>query len=212
LAKKLSLRKLKPNQNEEKNLQSKGFRFIAGLDEVGRGSLAGPLVAAACVFEIKKKIYRVRDSKALSAKMRRKLSGKIKRHALSWSIGAAEVEEIEKFGIQKATYLAFGRALKSLKKKCDFVLVDGFRFRGCRLPQKHIIKGDAKCFSIACASILAKVYRDSLMRKLAKKYPGYYLHQNKGYGTLRHLKALKKHGPCEIHRRNFRPVNKFLNF
>lgn len=143
---------------------------------------------------------------------RTKLAEKIKRQAHAFAIGRAEHYEIETLGIQKATFLAFGRALENLSQKADFVLVDGFSFTGCPLPQKHIIKGDQKCLSIAAASIIAKVHRDQLMTDLAKDYPQYGFEKHKGYGTKQHLEALKRHGICQIHRRNFKPIkNDFLS-
>jgi len=175
---------------------------------VGRGALAGPVVAAACLFDLKKQVYKVRDSKLLSEKLRKKLARKIKKQALFFSIGSASHFEIEEIGIHRATLLAFERALLSLNCQIDYVLVDGLFAPKTKYPCKNIVRGDQKCFSIAAASILAKVHRDSLMRKLHQKFPKYYFHKNKGYGTAAHLKALKKHGPCEIHRRNFKPVKK----
>ena len=168
-------------------------------------------MAAACVFDLKKKIYKIRDSKMLTAKERQYLARSIRKRALAYSLGLAEVEEIREKGIQKATFLAFERALKGLGNKCDFVLVDGFSWPDCPLPHQHIIKGDQKCTAIAAASILAKVFRDKLMKQLSRKYPGYYFAKNKGYGTKQHLQAIKKRGICEIHRRNFRPIKKFFN-
>ena len=199
-----------PKLNYELGLIKKGHKNIAGLDEVGRGALAGPVVAAACILNHEKRIYKIRDSKLLSPSKRKELARKIKRQAKCWAIGFAKHSEIEKVGIQQATFMSFSRALSKLEKEIDFILVDAFRIPHCKTRQKNIIKGDRVCVSIAAASILAKVYRDNLMEKLSKKYPGYGFEKHKGYGTKQHLKCLEKLGPCKIHRRNFKPVKKIL--
>lgn len=201
-----------PKIDEELKLKEQGFKNIAGLDEVGRGALAAPLVAAACILPKDKRLYSLRDSKLLNGKEREKLAKKIKREARGWSIGVVEHGEIEKLGLHKAGLLAFFRALKKLKIKPDFILIDAYRLPNHQIPYKNLKKGDMVCTSIAAASILAKVYRDNLMKKLALKYPGYFFEENKGYGTKKHLEALRKLGPCEIHRRNFGPVRKFGAF
>lgn len=177
---------------------------------MGRGALSGPLVACACVLPNNKRLYGLRDSKLLSSKERIRLADKIKRQARDFAYGIVESNEIEEYGLNKAGFLAFLRALKNLKIKPDFVLVDGYNLPNCPYPHKKIKKGDVKCASIAAASILAKVYRDKLMEKLAKEYPGYHFEKNKGYGTKEHLCALKTLGPSKIHRKNFEPVKNFL--
>ncbi|MCX6806998.1 MAG: ribonuclease HII [Candidatus Berkelbacteria bacterium] len=195
-----------PNIKEEIRLKKKGYQVIAGLDEVGRGALAGPVVAGICILRDGQIFYKVRDSKLLSAKEREHLAKKINKEAHDHAFGIASVSEIEKFGIHGATLIAFERAINSLKTEVDFILVDGYRLPNSKIPHKHIKKGDMLCISIAAASIIAKVYRDNLMKELALKYAGYFFENNKGYGTKRHLEALKQLGPCKIHRRNFRPV------
>jgi len=195
-----------PGLEEEHRLSKNGFKNIAGLDEAGRGALSGPIVAAACILNDDKRLYKIRDSKLLDSKKRETLAKRIKQQAKAYSFGVVENSEIEKFGLHKAGLLALKRAVEKLKIKPDFILIDYYKVPDIFIPQKAIIKGDSVCASIAAASILAKVYRDNLMRQLAKRYPGYFFEENKGYGTKKHLEALKKLGPCKIHRRNFAPV------
>jgi len=195
-----------PKINHEQYLLGLGFKNIVGVDEVGRGSWAGPLVVAAVQLPIKNRLYHLRDSKLLTAQKRLKLARKIRKTS-SFAIGQVEVFEINKLGLGQALQLAFRRAISNLKIKPDFILVDGFRLPDLKISQKAIIAGDLKCASIAAASIVAKSYRDSLMEKLSRKYVGYYLEKNKGYGTHQHQKALAVNGPCEIHR-NYRPIRK----
>lgn len=185
-----------PKQNHEDYLHELGFNIVCGVDEVGRGSWAGPLVAAAVVLN--KRLYGLRDSKMLSAFQREKLAKKIKRTS-KWGIGEVSVRELNKLKLTKGTQLAFRRAVLSLKIKPDFVLVDGFKFDS-PIPCRALKKGDMICSSIAAASIIAKVYRDKLMQDLEKKYPGYGFSENKGYGTKSHRDGLKKLGPIKIHR------------
>lgn len=199
-----------PSLDEEQKLQKKGLKNIVGLDEVGRGALAGPVVACAFLLS-QKRLYKVRDSKLLSPGEREKLALRLKKEAKAWAIGCVDNKQIEKLGIHKATLLAFQLALNKLNRKIDFILVDAYRLPNSKIPYKNIKKGDMRCYSIACASILAKVYRDNLMKKLAKKYPGYFFEQNKGYGTKKHIEALRKYGPSEIHRRNFKPCLSCVN-
>lgn len=198
-----------PNINEEIELIQKGFKNIVGLDEVGRGACAGPLVAGACILNINKIADGIKDSKLLSPKKRGELAVYIKKDAVAWGIGITEVFEIETWGVHKATLKAFERALDALNRQADFLLIDAYRPYDSGIPYKAIKKGDVICMSIAAASIVAKVYRDNLMRKLAEKHTGYFFEQNKGYGTKKHLDALAKLGPCQIHRRNFKPCLSF---
>lgn len=179
---------------------------MAGLDEVGRGALAGPVTAAICVLKDRELVKEVRDSKMLSEKKRKKLARLIKNRAKGWAIAFVSSSEIEKLGIQQATYLAFRRAIQKLTQPIDYLLVDAYRVPQIKIPQKALKKGDQICLSIAAASVLAKVARDELMRKMAQKYSGYYFEKNKGYGTKEHLAALEKLGPSPIHRRNFQPI------
>jgi len=197
-----------PGLEEEHRLIKNGFKNIAGLDEAGRGALSGPIVAAACILNHNKRLYKIRDSKLLGPNKRETLAKKIKQEAKAHSFGIVENSEIEKFGLHKAGLLALKRAVEKLKIKPDFILVDYYKVPDIPISQKSIIKGDSVCASIAAASILAKVFRDNLMSRLAKRYPGYFFEENKGYGTKKHLEALKKLGPCKIHRRNFGPVRK----
>lgn len=138
--------------------------------------------------------------------VREKLAKRLKKETRAWAFGLVESHEIEKIGLHKAGLLAFERALKKLKIKPNYILIDYYKLPDCQIDHKGIKKGDLVCASIASASILAKVYRDKLMIKMAKKYPGYGFEENKGYGTKKHLVALRKLGPCQIHRNNFRPV------
>ena len=206
----------KPNFFYEKKFWQKGYQVL-GLDEVGRGSLAGPLVVAAVCFPSQKsKVIEslgIKDSKKLSAKKREKLSQTIKKQADRIFISKINVSYINKYGISKAFQNGVRKIVNQMKKanKKIFILIDGFQvkyLRGVGLKnQKAIIKGDEKSISIAAASIIAKVYRDKLMEKLAKKYPLYHLDKNKGYGTKEHIKALRKYKQSPIHRllfiRNF---------
>ncbi|MES2998817.1 MAG: ribonuclease HII [Pseudomonadota bacterium] len=179
---------------------------IAGVDEAGRGPLAGPLIAAAVILNSKSKIDGLSDSKLLTPKKREYLAGKIQESAKAWSIGRAEVEEIDRINIFQATLLAMQRAVLALALIPSFVLVDGKHCPQLSCPSQAIIKGDQKIAEISAASILAKVHRDAEMRILDMQYPGYGFAQHKGYGTVYHLQALKRLGPVAIHRRSFAPV------
>lgn len=236
-----------PTFNEEKILWKKGYDFVIGLDEVGRGAFAGPVTVGAVVFpknSIKIANLGINDSKLLSANKREELSKEIKKHTLHWSVATIGVPIINKFRIGKATQMAFRKAIRSIchsdpehveeeeshdvlyKASGDpssvsrrtqddikrtnpiiFVLIDGFHVRyikGIGLKnQKAIIKGDQKSISIAAASIIAKVHRDNLMKKLHKKFPHYNFAKNKGYGTKEHREALKAHGLSSVHRSSF---------
>ncbi|MEK7143058.1 MAG: ribonuclease HII [Patescibacteria group bacterium] len=211
---KLSNRLRIPQNDHEEYLRGQGFNIICGLDEVGRGAWAGPLVAAAVILPASrqgesKRLYGLRDSKLLSHEQRVKLAKKIKRTS-KFGIGEVTVEEIDKLKLTKATQLAFSRALKKLKAKVDFVLVDGFKIDS-PLPCRVLKKGDMICSSIAAASIVAKVYRDNLMRKLDKKYRGYYFSLHKGYGTRLHRERIAKLGCSGIHRKYYLPIKNTLS-
>ena len=191
-----------PSFKYENLLWKKGLSRIAGLDEVGRGAFAGPLVAAAVILPKNFRVNGIRDSKLLASKTREILSKYIIENALSYSISEIKLDFINKNGVGKATHKAFLDCLAKIK--FDFVLVDGFKINDFDVSkQKHIVHGDNISVSIAAASILAKVYRDNLMKKLHLKYPEYNFLQNKGYGTKFHREALKKYGICEIHRTSF---------
>ena len=182
--------------------------IIAGVDEVGRGSLIGPVYAAAVILNksVNKKL--LKDSKSLTKSRREILSKYIKKNSV-WSIGRASVKEIEKINILQASLLAMKRAIKKLKKKPVIVLVDGNKLPEIKnYKLRSIIKGDKKIPSISAASIIAKVTRDKMITNLGKKFKGYYWDQNYGYGTKQHLKAIKNLGITNQHRKNFSPINK----
>lgn len=199
----------KPTFIEEKLLAAQGYQFIAGIDEVGRGALAGPVVAAAVILPRRIKrdwLNQVRDSKLLSPSKREALFHNIHEAAISIGIGTVTHEVIDTRGIVKATRLAMQLAIDQLSPAPQSLLIDYMRLPEVTLPQKAITKGDSLCFSIACASIIAKVARDRLMVELDRTYPGYGLAQHKGYGTEKHLGYLRRLGPSPIHRQSFKPV------
>jgi len=199
-----------PSFKHEKLLWRKNKNLIVGLDEVGRGAFAGPLVAAAVILPRNFKSKGIRDSKLLTPKKRQIFNAHIIENALIYSISEVSIGYINKRGVGEATHKAFRDCLKKLKGKFDFVLVDGFKVKDFdKNKQKAIVHGDNISISIAAASIVAKVYRDNLMVKLHKKYPEYNFLCNKGYGTKHHRDALKKYGLCKIHRKSFN-LDKFL--
>ncbi len=189
----------------EKQLLSQGVRYIAGVDEVGRGPLAGPVVCAAVIMPLEESeiIQGVDDSKKIAEKKREKLSELIKQKALAYCIFEVSEEEIDKINILEATKKGMREALLGLNIKPDFVLTDGNMTLDIPFPQQYIIKGDALSYTIGCASIIAKVYRDNLMVEHAKTYPMYAFDKNKGYGTAVHINAIKEYGICPIHRKTF---------
>ncbi|SCX84922.1 ribonuclease HII [Ruminococcus sp. YE282] len=183
--------------------KSKGYKAVCGVDEAGRGPLAGPVCAAAVILPENTIIDGVNDSKKLSEKKREALFDVIKSSARSYCIAYATVEEIESMNILNATMLAMKRAVEGLDVKADYAMIDGNRLPDLKIDSEFIIKGDAKSMSIAAASILAKVSRDRLLRENAKEYPEYQFDKHKGYGTKAHIEALKKYGPCPYHRMSF---------
>lgn len=197
---------LEPNFEIEKSIFEVDNKLIAGVDEVGRGALAGPIVAAAVIFtkydDVIQALGGIRDSKLLSQSKRENLDKIVRDEAHSYSIGSVSVEEIDTFGIGAANILAFKRALDGLIM-CDFALIDGRKFRGFEYPYRCIVKGESKSISIAAASIIAKVYRDNLMNLEHTKNMNYGFNHNKGYGTPEHLESLKKYGPSDSHRKSF---------
>ena len=200
---------LKPSPAEENRLYAKGYRLIAGVDEAGRGALAGPVVAAAVIMPQPIATPwqdEVRDCKLLSPARREYLFDRIKETAISVGIGMTTAEIIDAQNIVKATILAMKQAIAQLSPPPDSLLIDYLTLADIPLPQKGITSGDRLCFSIACASIIAKVARDRLMVQLDRVYPGYLLAKHKGYGTREHLFYLCQRGPCPIHRRSFTPV------
>jgi ribonuclease HII len=196
-----------PDFSVEEKLYSSGFKYICGVDEAGRGSLAGPIVAAAAILPIEGFLDGVRDSKLLSPKKREQLYYKIRKISIAFSISKVSSKKIDRINIGKANNLVFEKAVLKLKVLPDCVLIDG-RKRKLNLVSRQVFipRGDILCYSIACASILAKVYRDKLMIKYHDEYPHYGFFKHKGYGTEHHVKMLKKHGPSPIHRRTFDPV------
>ncbi len=193
-----------PDYSYEKAAVDSGFKLICGVDEAGRGPLAGPVCAAAVILPIDTEIEGLNDSKKLSEKKREQLFDVIKEKALSYSIAFATVEEIEEVNILEATFLAMNRAIEGLDIKSDFALIDGNRIpKNIKIPCATVVKGDSLSMSIAAASILAKVTRDRLMTKLDKEYPEYNFKKHKGYGTKEHTDAIKRYGPSPIHRPSF---------
>lgn len=187
----------------EQNALSKGYKAICGVDEAGRGPLAGPVCAAAVILPANTFIDGVNDSKKLSEKKREALFDVIKETAVSYCIAYASVEEIEGVNILNATMLAMKRAVEGLDVKADYAMIDGNKMPQLDIDGETIIKGDAKSMSIACASILAKVSRDRLLYEYAKEYPQYQFDKHKGYGTAAHREAILKYGPCPYHRMSF---------
>jgi len=187
----------------DRSVQSREQAYVAGIDEAGRGPLAGPVVAAAVVFDSNVYIEGINDSKKLSSAKRSSLAEQIQEAALDVGIGIASVQEIDSINILRATHVAMGRAVAGLHIKPLFLLVDGRDAPDMGWPCQSIIGGDGKSFSIAAASIIAKVTRDAMMTELDRQYPLYGFQQNKGYGTKKHVEALKKHGKCPGHRHTF---------
>ena len=187
----------------EEKLYQQGYKLIAGIDEAGRGPLAGPVCAAAVILPQDAVIEGINDSKKLSAKKREKLFDEIIQAAVAYSIQFTEANVIDEINIKNATQLAMHRAAESLKPAPDFIMVDGNDRVPYTTPFAYIIKGDAKSQTIAAASILAKVSRDRLMISLAEKYPQYHFEKHKGYGTREHMEAIRRYGTCELHRQSF---------
>ena len=191
----------------EKEMEDRGFSFIAGVDEAGRGPLAGPVVAAAVIIHDTTILPEgINDSKKLTASIRAKLKKEIEENPnFEIGIGIADNNEIDDINILNATHLAMKRAVEKLKK-CDICLIDGLPIKGLHIEHKAIVKGDSKSLSIAAASIIAKETRDEMMIKYAEQFPEYSFEKHKGYGTKAHTQALNEHGPCKIHRFSFAPV------
>ena len=205
----------KPHLDFEKQLWEEGFQVIAGLDEAGRGSWAGPVYAAAVVLPNDERICDllsgVRDSKRMTARQRNHWKDCIKSASIDWAVASASNEEIDEIGIVPATCLAMKRAISEINNPPRYLLVDYIHINDCSNPQLSIPKGDCQSLSIAAASVLAKVGRDTYMVQLDEQYPGYGFAQHKGYGTAMHAKLLHEKGPCSIHRRSFRPVRELLD-
>ena len=193
-----------PDYDLEQQLKNKGFNLVAGVDEAGRGPLAGPVCAAAVILPLDCEIDGLNDSKKLSEKKREALFDVIIEKAVAYDIQLVDHKTIDEINILNATMLAMTNAVNNLKTKPDFVIIDGNRLPSqLEIPAKAVVKGDAKSMSIAAASILAKVTRDRLMLELADKYPEYEFTRHKGYGTKLHQEKLREFGPCEIHRKTF---------
>ena len=198
-----------PGFELESVLRKRGFRYIAGVDEVGRGPLAGPVVAAAVIFPVdidEEDLFGVRDSKELTAAARGRLATLVFQKALDVRVGWAPAREVDAVGIVGATRRAMMRAVNKLEPRPEGLLIDAVSLPGVDLPQRCPVKGDRVSLSIAAASIVAKVARDRLMEEADRRYPGYGFYRNKGYGTREHIRALNRQGPCRIHRVSFAPV------
>lgn len=187
----------------ENMCRAKGYKYIAGVDEAGRGPLAGPVFAAAVILPEDIYIEGINDSKKLSEKKREELFDVICEKADAYCIAEVPENRIDEINILNATFEAMNKAVDGLKICPDYVLIDGNRIAGMKIPHETVVKGDAKSISIAAASILAKVSRDRLMYKMAEKYPEYGFDKHKGYGTKAHCEAILKYGPCDIHRTTF---------
>jgi len=195
--------------NYEQAYFEQGYRLIVGCDEAGRGPLAGPVVAAACILPIEYHNELIDDSKKLSEKKRKQLFEEIQLHAIAWGIGMVDAETIDRINIYQASRLAMNLAISNLRHDFELILTDAMPLPGSEQPVIDIIKGDAKAMCIAAASILAKVTRDELMDKLDEMYPQYGFKNHKGYGTKEHLEALEKYGPIKgVHRYTYAPVAK----
>jgi ribonuclease HII len=198
--------KFQPSYDFEQSMNQKGYKKIAGVDEAGRGPLAGPVVAAACFIPNDVYIEDLVECKQLTPLRRESLFAAITNDPqIEYGVGIVSHQEIDTINIYQATILAMNQAVKNLPNKPDFLLVDGLELKG-EIPCLKIIKGDEKSFSIAAASIIAKVTRDRLMCEYHEKWPYYGFESHKGYGTKKHIEAIKEHGPCPIHRMSFAPL------
>ena len=198
---------VKPTSLFEKQAMSQGYRLIAGIDEVGRGSWAGPIMAAAVILKPKARLPDLRDSKMLDEKRREKLYDLIVANSVAWAVGSCDVPLIDSVGIGQANRLSMEYAVTGLTVKPDFLLIDAFKLPNLGIPFQAIIKGDAKVRSIAAASIIAKVTRDRLMRQMDTQFPGYGFADHKGYGTPAHQRQIAQLGLCAIHRKSFLPIS-----
>ena len=194
----------------ENKCYNNGCKYICGIDEVGRGPLAGPVVAAAVILKQDSYFEGLNDSKKLSEKKREELYEQIKKEAVAYAICEVDNIEIEKYNIYNAARIAMQRAVEKLEVKPDFLLIDAMPFETYPIPNFSMVKGDEKSVSIAAASVIAKVYRDNLMKEYAKKYPHYDFENNAGYGTKKHLEGLKEYGITPIHRRDFEPIKSMI--
>lgn len=198
-----------PDMSFEQEARSSGFLCVAGVDEAGRGPLAGPVVAGAVILPGQLEgLSGLNDSKQLTASKRERLfTALLECGEACCAVGVASAEEIDRLNILRATHLAMARAVEGLSRRADFCLVDGLPVKGLPVPHLAIVKGDGRSLSIAAASVLAKVTRDRMMEEADAAYPQYGFAKHKGYGTKTHMEALRKHGPCPLHRRSFAPVS-----
>lgn len=196
--------------SEEITFRSQGYLILAGVDEVGRGCIAGPVFAAAVILAIESKIPKLNDSKKLSSGVREEVAEIILKKSLAYQIVAVDAGEIDRINILRASLQAMRLAVEGLDRVPDLVLVDGNQAVDLRVPQKNLVGGDGRCASIAAASVIAKVARDRFMTEQEKLYPQFQFSSHKGYGTAQHLEELKRHGPTPLHRRSFAPVRQMV--
>lgn len=201
---------MEPTDLFEAEARRRGYRLVAGLDEAGRGPLAGPVVAAAVILPRRCRLDGLDDSKQLTETERARLYDEIRQRAVGVGVGRASEREIDAMNILEATRLAMSRAIQALPVRPDYLLLDAVELPAIPLPQRAIVKGDALSVSVAAASIIAKVTRDRLMSEYHRQYPQYNFVAHKGYGTAEHLRMLAAHGPCAIHRLSFRPVGEVV--
>ena len=211
LARQRERRRLMRLHRFERAAHERGFVYVGGIDEVGRGPLAGPVVAACVVVDKPLLLTGLDDSKKVRPELRVLLDEQIRSTVLCWAVGEASVAEIERLNIYWASVLAMERALAALSIPPHYLLTDAVRLRSYAGEQLPVIKGDAKCATVAAASIIAKVHRDALLTQLHERFPVYGFAEHKGYATQRHIDALKEHGPCELHRRGFWRVDNALS-
>jgi ribonuclease HII len=191
----------------ENQAHAAGYRFVAGVDEVGRGCLAGPVVAAACILDLSKPLPKgLNDSKQLTKQQREEIASKLRKRCIAYAVGQVEADEIDEINILQASIKAMQKAVEALQPEADFLLIDAVKIKQSQLPQMSIIRGDGLSASIAAASVLAKTYRDELMRAFHLEYPQYGFVDHVGYATAQHLDALRQHGPCVLHRKTFSGV------
>ncbi len=200
-----------PTDFFETSARARGYRQIAGLDEAGRGPLAGPVVAAVVILPRRWSVQLLDDSKNLTERQRHSLFSSIINNAVDWGFGTASEQEIDRLNILAATRLAGMRAIQGLSRSPDFLLLDALHLPSVSIPQQPVVKGDQLSFSIAAASILAKVTRDRIMEEYHQKFPLYQFHIHKGYPTKDHLRRLRRFGPCSGHRQSFGPVQAILS-
>lgn len=204
------LSRVKRMMGYEMALWKEGVKWVAGVDEAGRGPLAGPVVAAAVILPADYMPWGADDSKKLSPALREELALEIKKHAVSWAIASISPSTVDEINIYQAAARAMQQAVRMLLVVPGHVITDAMRLKGLDIPQTPLIKGDSLSISVACASILAKVERDRIMREMEELYPGYGFGRHKGYATKEHLEALSRLGPCPIHRKSFEPVRSML--